>query len=162
MPLPPASGRHGAPRGDRTPSLMGDWAARGRVPGRAWRFARSGYRARAGRGGCWGRGAVRTAAGCATMRRFATTFLLGAVLISVGLALVILLVVATQEGTQDAAIRQLRQENRIQDAHNVNSARALMRAALSDLEAGRGEHARILARSEERRVGKAGRSRWSP
>jgi hypothetical protein len=79
------------------------------------------------------------------MRRFATTFLLGAVLISVGLALVILLVVATQEGTQDAAIRQLREENRIQDAHNVNSARALMRAAQRDLEAGRGEHARILA-----------------
>ena len=90
---------------------------------------------------------ARTGAGSATGRRFVGTFLDGAVILSLGLALVVLFVAATQEQAQDAALRRLHEENRIQDAHNIQTARALMRAAQRDLDAGRVEHARILATS---------------
>ena len=92
-----------------------------------------------------GRDEAQPGADPAPGRRFGGTFLDGAVLLSLGLALVVLFVAATQEQAQDAALRRLHEENRIQDAHNVHTARALMRAAQRDLEAGRVEHARILA-----------------
>ena len=94
-----------------------------------------------------GRDEAQPGADPAPGRRFGGTFLDGAVLLSLGLALVVLFVAATQEQAQDAALRRLHEENRIQDAHNIQTARALMRAAQRDLEAGRVEHARILATS---------------
>lgn len=81
------------------------------------------------------------------MKQYGQTILYSLVLLSLGLAGLVLLLVATQERSQDAALLRLTEENRIQDAHNVHTARAVMRAALSDLAAGRGEHARILAMS---------------
>jgi hypothetical protein len=43
------------------------------------------------------------------------------------------------------ALRRLEEENRIQNGHNVNSSRALLRAAAIELQAGRTESARVLA-----------------
>jgi hypothetical protein len=83
-------------------------------------------------------------------------FVVGLIVLGVALALVLLLllVVLPQERQQDAALqrqdaalRQVVEANRIQDAHNIQTPRALMRAALGEQLAGRSEQARLLAMS---------------
>lgn len=79
-------------------------------------------------------------------RYFGAAFLLS----YLTLILVVAAVLAAQDrqnAEQHEAIRRLGTENRIQDAHNVNTARALMRAALTDVRAGRAEQGRSLAMS---------------
>ena len=64
------------------------------------------------------------------------------------LVLVVAAVLAAQDQRnreQDELIRRLAEANRLQDAHNVNTSWALMRAALTDVQAGRDEQARSLA-----------------
>jgi hypothetical protein len=48
---------------------------------------------------------------------------------------------------QDALLHQVVEANRLQDAHNIQTLRALLRVALGEQLAGRSEQARLLAMS---------------